>query len=456
MPQTEIIATLSSGVVKHQYQSKSMGVKTQPATRPEILQDGAIPAIPTYALSAITIPQLLALALSQVAALNPVAAATWTTKKIKFNEFHFSAPSFHEKLACVWGKRFLANLVLLISGQSVHRLLVLLMGLPLFFGNVHGQTTLQIEALGRAYSATQPLAHGLTRLTFFRPIDDLGAKAVSVYINQAYHTSLIKGGYSYACIKSGAIDIGLRRVEDTSLARNPVLWEELRLQSGSQLFLRVSDQPGTTMPLQNLAASQATSELLQTRLQLHTLSRVAFVVPCTEETLEVAAPVQDLPVAIPSPVLIAPLPALATLPLVPAQAVIQTIEPPQIITLTSDALFAFGKSGLGDMLQAGRAALDNVVRRVTGEYASVDNIRVLGHSDLIGRADEKQTISARRAQTVRDYLSSHGLPTTRILSEGRADTEPAVPGCGVSPTPINILCNQPNRRVAIEISGIRR
>ena len=326
------------------------------------------------------------------------------------------------------------------SGKSARRALVLLTSWLVLCGGVQAQAARQIEALGQAYSAAQPVANGITRLTFFRPVDDVGAKAVSVYINQAYHTSLIRGGFSQACINSGPVDIGLRRVEDAALARNPILLEQVRLQSGAQLFLRVSDQPGVSMPMQNMAANQADSELAQTRLQLHTVSRATSVVPCVD------APVQATPVELPSPVVAAPLPVPA--PPLPA--------PPQVISLTSDALFAFGKSSMGDMLPAGRIALDNVVRRVINEYASIERITVLGHSDLIGRAEEKQNISADRAQAVRDYLRSNGLSGSRVLSEGRADTEPAVSGCGVTPTHVNILCNRPNRRVAIEILGIRR
>ena len=326
------------------------------------------------------------------------------------------------------------------SRVSARRAIVVFTSLLVLWGGAQAQVVRQIEAFGQAYSAAQPVANGITRLTFFRPVDDAGAKAISVYINQDYHTSLLKGGFTHACVQSGAVDIGVRRVEDASLARNPILLEELKLQSGMQLFLRVSDQPGVSMPMQNVTASQADPELAQTRLQLHTVSRATSVVSC------LAAPVQVTTVEVPSPVVVAPMPA----PPLPTPA------PPQVISLTSDALFAFGKSGLGDILLAGRTALDDVARRVNTEYASVDSITILGHSDLIGRADDKQRISAQRAQTVRDYLLSNGLSTTRILSQGRADREPVVSSCGVTPTPLNIACNRPNRRVSIEISGIRR
>lgn len=354
---------------------------------------------------------------------------------MKIDENDSYVAYFFKNAAFLNARKLPARLRLQFGAKSVRLAVWPLLSLLVLSGSVQAQGLRQIEALGQAYSAAAPVANGITRLVFFRPVDDAGVKAVSVYINQAYHTSLIKGGYAQACIPSGPVDIGLRRVEEASLARNPILLEEIRLQSGAQLYLRVSDQPGVSMPLQNVTASQANSELAQTRLQLHTVSRAISVVPCID------APVQVTPVEVPSPVVVAPLPALA---------------PPQIISLTSDALFAFGKSGLGDILLAGRTALDDVARRVNTEYASVDSITILGHSDLIGRADDKQRISAQRAQTVRDYLLSNGLSTTRILSQGRADREPVVSSCGVTPTPLNILCNRPNRRVAIEITGIRR
>jgi OOP family OmpA-OmpF porin len=177
--------------------------------------------------------------------------------------------------------------------------------------------------------------------------------------------------------------------------------------------------------LQAVPAAQATADLEKNRQQIHTLSRANIVVPCEDTLAAVATPVAT-PVA------------------------------PQVISLASDALFPFGKSGLADMLQDGRFALDAVVNRVKTEYASVDNIRVFGHSDAIGRPMDKQRISSQRAQTVSDYLSGHGLQSTQIMSVGRADNDLVVANCGKNPTPANITCNAPNRRVTIEISGTRR
>lgn len=287
--------------------------------------------------------------------------------------------------------------------------------------NAQAQGQLSIDALGQAYGATKPVAQGVSRLTIYRPANDGGAEAVSIYIDGAYHTSLVKRGYSEVCLKPGTSDIGVRRVEESADVRNRMNVSRVNLQSTQQQYLRVSDQAGIQPMVQLVSPTQADNELAQTRQQIHTLSRATNVVSC-----EIAAPVPVTPVA------------------------------PQVISLASDALFPFGKSGLSDMLQQGRTALDSVVNRVKTEYTSVDSIKVIGHSDPIGRPVDKQIISSQRAQTVRDYISRNGLQSARILSEGRADNELALNGCGNRPTPSSIECNAPNRRVAIEISGTRR
>ncbi len=295
----------------------------------------------------------------------------------------------------------------------------------LALGSAQAQGLLRIDALGQTYTAAKPVAGSLSRLTFYRPANDTGAEAVSVYIDGAYHTSLNKSGYAEACLKPGTTDIGLRRVEGATDVRNPINVARVTLQNGQQQFLRVSDQPGVQLLPQAISPTQAAGELTQTRQQIHTVSRATSVVPCED-----APAVAVAPIAVPLP--------------------------PQVISLASDALFPFGKSGLNDMLQGGRTALDAVINRVKTEYSSVDSIKVIGHSDPIGRPVTKQIISSQRAQTVRDYISSNGLQSARIVSEGRADSELAISGCGNQPTAPTIQCNEPNRRVAIEITGTRR
>jgi len=309
-----------------------------------------------------------------------------------------------------------------------------LAAMPGVYQVAHAQGLSQITALGQSYSAAKPVATSLSRLTFYRPENDGAAKAVSIYIDGAYHASLTPNGYAEVCLKPGETEIGLRRVEGATDVRNPIQLTQVRLLNGEQQFLRISDQPGQQPMALKVPPVQARAELAPSRLQIHTLSRAPRVVPC-----------EDAPV-------VAVMPVVA--PVVVAPAVVPAA--PQVISLASDALFPFGKSALNDMLLNGRLALDAVVNRVKTEYASVGSIKVVGHSDPIGRPQDKQLISAQRAQTVSDYLRSNGLSSTRILNEGRADTELALSGCGSLQSPPNIQCNAPNRRVAIEISGTRR
>lgn len=316
-------------------------------------------------------------------------------------------------------KRFFSHLFTL--GTVLRIALILQLAAAAWLGIGSARAELSIDALGQTYSAAKPVAATLSRLTIYRPANDGGAEAVSVYINGAYHASLVKRGYTEVCLKPGSTDIGVRRVETSEEVRNRINVSRVTLANGQQQFLRVSDQAGTEPVVQTITAAQANAELAQARQQIHTVSRASSVVSCE----------------VPPAVVVAP-------------------AAPQVISLASDALFPFGKSGLNDMLQAGRVALDGVVERVKTEYSTIDNIRVIGHSDPIGRPVDKQIISSQRAQTVRDYLSSRGLQSTQILSVGRADSELAVPGCGNRPTPASIQCNAPNRRVAIEISGTRR
>ena len=53
-------------------------------------------------------------------------------------------------------------------------------------------------------------------------------------------------------------------------------------------------------------------------------------------------------------------------------------------------------------------------------------------------------------------LQMNGLQGTRITGEGRGAREPVVANCSRVVSPTSVLCNQPNRRVVVEITGARR
>lgn len=54
-------------------------------------------------------------------------------------------------------------------------------------------------------------------------------------------------------------------------------------------------------------------------------------------------------------------------------------------------------------------------------------ILITGHTDNVGTATYNQSLSQRRAESVRQFLLSKGIPEARLLSEGKGDQEPIRP-----------------------------
>lgn len=75
-----------------------------------------------------------------------------------------------------------------------------------------------------------------------------------------------------------------------------------------------------------------------------------------------------------------------------------------------------------------------VVAEAAAAARSAPNATVVvaGHTDTTGSPQYNQTLSMRRANTVRDALVAAGIPANRIVSEARGESQPLVPtGDGV-------------------------
>jgi OmpA-OmpF porin, OOP family len=116
--------------------------------------------------------------------------------------------------------------------------------------------------------------------------------------------------------------------------------------------------------------------------------------------------------------------------------------------LSSDSLFAFGKSSLDNISDEGRAQLDAFAATLLG--SRYEMVHVIGHSDRIGNAKANVDLSTRRAASVRDYLVQKGVPGNRITAVGRGSVEPVVE-CEERDRQALIACLAPNRRVEIRI-----
>lgn len=120
-------------------------------------------------------------------------------------------------------------------------------------------------------------------------------------------------------------------------------------------------------------------------------------------------------------------------------------------SLSSEALFAFGKSGLADMLPNGRSELRTLADGIKRDPGAT--IRVVGHADRIGDAASNLELSTRRAQTVRQVLINEGISASAITARGAGDSSPVA----TCPDSLGgkrlVACLQPDRRVELTVDS---
>jgi OOP family OmpA-OmpF porin len=149
----------------------------------------------------------------------------------------------------------------------------------------------------------------------------------------------------------------------------------------------------------------------------------------------------------------APPPAAAPAPPPPPPPAPAPPPPPQVqkITLASKALFDFDKAVLKP---EGKAAIDSEIISKLSGVQRLELVLVTGHTDRIGTQAYNQKLSERRADAVRDYLVSKGVPRDKIETLGMGKTQP-VPGvvCNMKAMKELIACLAPNRRVEVEVKG---
>lgn len=277
-----------------------------------------------------------------------------------------------------------------------------------------------------APSATQVLVAEQSRIVFYRPAGASQGNAASLYVNDGYHASLVAGGYAMICLAPATgVRMGVRQVQVGEPPKDGVDSAfSVDLQRGQTVYMRVSEGTVGRWSLQAVPPAEALGELDRTRRQTHTISRVVGAQECR---------LGALPAPVPAPV----------------QA-----PPAQRFVLSGDALFQFGRGGRDGLTGRGLGELDGLLSQLRQEYMLIDRLSVIGHTDPIG--GNHLTLSRQRAETVMGYLLSSGLRTKETHIEGRGPAELVVSNCGSQATPRVIACNQPNRRVVIEVSGTRR
>lgn len=116
---------------------------------------------------------------------------------------------------------------------------------------------------------------------------------------------------------------------------------------------------------------------------------------------------------------------------------------PQSVRLSADTLFDFDQSRLKP---SGETALRGLFDKSRG--ATIEQVRVEGHTDATGPKAYNQRLSERRADAVKDFLVGLGLSPALIVTESFGEEKP-------------IASNRTregraqNRRVEVELLGSR-
>jgi OOP family OmpA-OmpF porin len=160
------------------------------------------------------------------------------------------------------------------------------------------------------------------------------------------------------------------------------------------------------------------------------------------------APKPAAPAAAPAPAAkpAAPAAAPAAKPAAPAPAAAPkpaAAPVTQKITLSSDVLFDFDKA---IVKPEGKTKLDDLVGKL--KAVNLEVIIAIGHTDSVGSNAYNQKLSVRRANAVKAYFVSKGIPANRIYTEGKGETSPIASNKTAEG-------RQKNRRVEIEVVGTR-
>jgi OOP family OmpA-OmpF porin len=137
-------------------------------------------------------------------------------------------------------------------------------------------------------------------------------------------------------------------------------------------------------------------------------------------------------------------PAAPAKPAAPATPAAAPTSVKQTVVIQADALFDFDKSVVRP---DGKKNIDEALAKLAG--VDVEMVIATGHTDSIGTDAYNQKLSERRAAAVKEYLVSKGIPSSKITTLGKGESQPVA-------TNKTKEGRQKNRRVDIEFKGVKK
>lgn len=292
------------------------------------------------------------------------------------------------------------------------------------------QTTASIEALY------------LFSRTAFRPFLSVGVGAAqdklsytgtpSAAVTRNYGMGSVGAGFQYDWTKSTFLQADLRYiVTATDLNTSTISFSELgNLYAGIGVGFKFGEAP---KPAPKAAPAPVV---------------VAPVVPKTCEELGTCIKVEP-------PKVEAPVVEVKPVAPPPAPEKYEVVEN----NLRADGAFATG-SGL--LTQKGKTQIDAAVAAAGTSYDALSKqegleLTVIGHADRTGKADVNQTLSEKRAESVKAYLVSKGINADAIQTAGRGSSEPVTKAddCKKLKGKKLSACLAPDRRIELHGKATR-
>jgi OmpA-OmpF porin, OOP family len=154
--------------------------------------------------------------------------------------------------------------------------------------------------------------------------------------------------------------------------------------------------------------------------------------------------------AAPAPAVVAPPPPPAPAPPAPPPPAPPPAPRVERYTLSATELFAFDSS----QLRMPQAKLDEIATAL-GRNNDISNVVITGYTDRLGTDKYNQSLSERRANAVKSYLTNKGISGSRLSAVGKGESNPVVT-CTDKNMAALIQCLEPNRRVEVENIVIER